>query len=144
MRLALRSAARGLGRTAPNPPVGCVLVNGGQVVGTGYHARAGEAHAEARALGAAGERAAGATAYVTLEPCAHHGRTPPCADALVRAGVSRVVAATLDPDPRVSGRGLGCLRAAGVEVVCGVLEAEAVRQQAGFRSLTLRGRPWVG
>lgn len=143
MTLALREAARGLGRTAPNPPVGGVLVNGGEVVGRGFHPKAGEPHAEVFALREAGERARGATAYVTLEPCSHFGRTPPCADALIAAGVARVVVAALDPNPRVAGRGVENLRAAGIAVTVGVGEAEALRQQAGFRSLVTRGRPWV-
>ncbi|WP_034409670.1 bifunctional diaminohydroxyphosphoribosylaminopyrimidine deaminase/5-amino-6-(5-phosphoribosylamino)uracil reductase RibD [Deinococcus murrayi] len=143
MALALAEAARGLGRTAPNPPVGCVLVRGGEVVGRGFHPRAGDPHAEVFALREAGERARGATAYVTLEPCSHFGRTPPCADALVAAGVGRVVVAALDPNPQVAGRGLARLRGAGIPVTVGVGGAEALRQQAGFRSLVTRGRPWV-
>lgn len=143
MRLALEQAALGLGRTSPNPPVGCVLVRGGREVGRGFHAKAGEPHAEAEALRQARDDANGATAYVTLEPCSHHGRTPPCADALVRAGVKRVVIGSLDPDPRVAGRGVAHLEVAGIEVSCGLLEADALRQQAGFRSLVMHGRPWV-
>lgn len=143
MRQALTEAARALGRTSPNPPVGCVIVQRGEVVGRGFHPKAGEPHAEVFALREAGEQARGATAYVTLEPCSHFGRTPPCADALIRAGVRRVVAAAQDPHPQVSGRGLEKLRAAGIEVEVGLLEAEAVRQQAGFRSLLTRGRPHV-
>lgn len=143
MTLALEQAARGLGRTAPNPPVGCVIVQGEDLVGRGFHPRAGEPHAEVFALQGAGARARGATAYVTLEPCSHHGRTPPCADALIAAGVRRVVVAALDPNPLVAGRGVQRLRDAGIEVTVGVLEPEAVRQQAGFRSAVVRGRPWV-
>ncbi|MCD0159039.1 bifunctional diaminohydroxyphosphoribosylaminopyrimidine deaminase/5-amino-6-(5-phosphoribosylamino)uracil reductase RibD, partial [Deinococcus sp. 6GRE01] len=143
MTLALAEAARGLGRTAPNPPVGCVIVQGDELVGRGFHPRAGEPHAEVFALRDAGERARGATAYVTLEPCSHHGRTPPCAEALIVAGLRRVVVAALDPNPLVAGRGVQKLRDAGIEVTVGVLEPEAVRQQAGFRSLIVRGRPWV-
>lgn len=143
MREALNEAARGLGRTAPNPPVGCVIVSGGQIVGRGFHPEAGESHAEVFALRAAGEWARGAAAYVTLEPCSHFGRTPPCADALIAAGVARVVIAALDPNPRVAGRGAEKLRAAGIDVKVGVLEGEAGAQQAGFRSLIARGRPWV-
>ncbi len=143
MTLALAEAARGLGRTSPNPPVGCVIVRDGEVIGRGFHPEAGEPHAEVFALREAGERARGATAYVTLEPCSHFGRTPPCADALIAAGIARVVVAAGDPDPRVNGRGLEKLRAAGIGVLTGVLEAEAVRQQAGFRSLVQRGRPQV-
>lgn len=147
MQLALNEAARGVGRTSPNPPVGCVIVQHGkthsEIVGRGFHPGAGEPHAEVFALREAGERARGATVYVTLEPCSHHGRTPPCADALIAAGVARVVVAAGDPNPQVNGRGLEKLRAAGVTVETGVLEAEAVRQQAGFRSLVTRGRPHV-
>lgn len=143
MAQALQEAARGLGRTAPNPPVGCLIVSAGEVVGRGFHPKAGEPHAEVFALRGAGERARGATAYVTLEPCSYFGRTPPCADALIAAGVAHVVVAALDPNPRVAGRGVERLRAAGTEVTVGVLEPEAVRQQAGFRSLVTRGRPWV-
>jgi diaminohydroxyphosphoribosylaminopyrimidine deaminase/5-amino-6-(5-phosphoribosylamino)uracil reductase len=143
MRLALREAARGQATAAPNPPVGCVIVRGGEVVGRGFHERAGEPHAEVLALRGAGERARGATAYVTLEPCVHTGRTPPCTDALIAAGVARVVIAALDPDPRVAGQGAARLRAAGVDVTLGVLEAEAARQQAGFRMRVTAGRPWV-
>ncbi|SFM41987.1 diaminohydroxyphosphoribosylaminopyrimidine deaminase [Ectothiorhodospira mobilis] len=143
MGRALQLAARGLYTTDPNPRVGCVLVREGQVVGEGFHARAGEAHAEVLALRAAGEEARGATAYVTLEPCSHHGRTPPCADALAAAGVARVVAAMVDPNPRVAGRGLARLRAAGVQVESGLLEAEARELNPGFIRRMERGRPWV-
>lgn len=143
MREALALAARALGRTAPNPAVGCVLVRDGQPVGRGFHPEAGAPHAEIFALREAGERARGATAYVTLEPCAHHGRTPPCADALIRAEVGRVVIAALDPNPLVAGQGRQRLLAAGIPVTTGVLEAEALRQQAGFRSRVSRGRPWT-
>ncbi len=143
MTLALDLAARGLGRTAPNPPVGCVIVQNDEVVGRGFHPRAGEPHAEVFALRAAGMHVRGATVYVTLEPCSHHGRTPPCTDALIASGVRRVVVSALDPNPRVAGRGVQALRGAGIDVTVGVLEAEALRQQAGFRSLIVRGRPWV-
>ncbi|MBK1691590.1 riboflavin biosynthesis protein RibD [Ectothiorhodospira mobilis] len=143
MGRALRLAARGLYTTDPNPRVGCVLVRDGQVVGEGFHARAGEPHAEVLALRAAGEAARGATAYVTLEPCSHHGRTPPCADALAAAGVARVVAAMVDPNPRVAGRGLARLRAAGVQVDSGLLAAEARDLNPGFVQRMERGRPWV-
>ncbi|WP_034383931.1 bifunctional diaminohydroxyphosphoribosylaminopyrimidine deaminase/5-amino-6-(5-phosphoribosylamino)uracil reductase RibD [Deinococcus sp. YIM 77859] len=143
MREALALAAQALGRTAPNPPVGCVLVQSGQAVGRGFHPAAGQPHAEVFALREAGEQARGATAYVTLEPCAHHGRTPPCADALIRAGVARVVIAALDPHPLVAGQGRQKLLNAGIQVTTGVLEAEALRQQAGFRSRVTRGRPWT-
>lgn len=141
MARALRLAARGLTTTTPNPRVGCVIVRDGERVGEGWHRRAGEPHAEVHALRAAGERARGATAYVTLEPCSHHGRTPPCADALVAAGVSRVVAAMQDPNPQVSGRGLQRLRAAGIDVECGVLEPEALALNAGFCLRMRAGRP---
>ena len=143
MEQALSLAERGRGTTAPNPMVGCLLVKGGQVVGEGWHRRAGEAHAEIRALAAAGEAACGATVYVTLEPCDHHGRTPPCTEALVRAGVDRVVVAALDPNPRVDGAGVRRLTEAGIEVVTGVLQAEAERQNQVFRTVQLRRRPFV-
>ncbi len=143
MARALRLARRGLYTTDPNPRVGCVLVDGGRVVGEGWHARAGEPHAEVHALRAAGERARGATAYVTLEPCSHHGRTPPCADALAEAGVARVVAAMTDPNPLVAGEGLERLRAVGIEVESGVLQAQAEALNPGFVSRMRRGRPWL-
>ena len=143
MRRALTLAARGLGRTAPNPTVGCVLVaEGGTVVGEGWHERAGEPHAEAVALSAAGERARGATAYVTLEPCNHQGRTPACSEALIAAGVSRVVIAAADPNPVAAG-GAERLRAAGIEVVQGVLEDEAREQNRAFLTVQEHGRPFV-
>lgn len=140
---ALRLAERGLYTTAPNPRVGCILVRNGEIVGEGWHERAGEAHAEVMALREAGDRARGATAYVTLEPCSHHGRTPPCADALIGAGVSRVVAAMQDPNPRVCGQGLARLRAAGIEVDCGAFEDEARDLNIGFVTRMQFGRPWV-
>ena len=143
MRRALELAERGRGRVSPNPLVGCVLVKDGQIVGEGWHRQAGEPHAEAEALYAAGPAAAGATAYVTLEPCNHHGRTPPCTEALISAGVARVVVAALDPNPRVNGAGLERLRQAGVEVVTGVLQDEANRQNEVFRTNQLLGRPFV-
>ncbi|GIX22507.1 MAG: riboflavin biosynthesis protein RibD [Gammaproteobacteria bacterium] len=143
MARALQLAARGLYGTDPNPRVGCVLVRDGRIVGEGWHARAGAAHAEAVALAAAGEAARGATAYVTLEPCAHHGRTPPCCAALVAAGVARVVCAVQDPDPRVNGRGIAALREAGVRVESGLLAAEARALNPGFFSRLERGRPWL-
>lgn len=143
MARALRLARKGLFTTTPNPRVGCVVVRDGAVVGEGWHARAGEAHAEAHALTAAGERARGATAYVTLEPCSHHGRTPPCADALIAAGVARVVAAMRDPNPQVGGNGLEKLRAAGIAFENGLMEAEARELNIGFVSRMERGRPWV-
>lgn len=143
MARALALAARGLYSTDPNPRVGCVLVQRGEVVGEGWHARAGEPHAEVLALRAAAERARGATAYVTLEPCCHHGRTPPCSDALIAAGVVRVVAAMTDPNPLVAGQGLAQLRAAGVAVETGVLATEAAALNPGFVSRMRRGRPWL-
>jgi diaminohydroxyphosphoribosylaminopyrimidine deaminase/5-amino-6-(5-phosphoribosylamino)uracil reductase len=143
MAQALALARRGLYGTDPNPRVGCVLVRNGHIIGEGWHERAGEAHAEIKALEAAGERAAGATAYVTLEPCCHHGRTPPCTDALLNAGVARMVAAMADPNPQVSGRGLAQLRAAGVAVDCGLLQAEAWALNPGFIQRMTQGRPFV-
>ncbi len=143
MRAALALAARGLGNTWPNPSVGCVLVKDGRVVGRGWTQPGGRPHAEAVALACAGEAARGATAYVTLEPCSHHGRTPPCCDALIRAGVARVVAALRDPDSRVDGRGLNRLREAGVAVEEGLLGAEAAALNAGFLARIAQGRPLV-
>ncbi len=143
MAAALRLAERGLTTTSPNPRVGCVLVKDGAVVGQGWHERAGLPHAEPLALQAAGAAARGATAYVTLEPCSHHGRTPPCADALIAAGVVRVVAAMADPNPLVAGQGFDKLRRAGVETACGLLENEARELNIGFVSRMTRGRPWV-
>ncbi len=140
---ALRLAAQGLNTTTPNPRVGCVLVKDDNVVGEGWHERAGEAHAEVHALHNAGAAARGATAYVTLEPCAHHGRTPPCAEALVDAGVARVVAAMRDPNPLVAGEGFAKLMLAGIEVESGLLEEDATRLNVGFVSRMTRGRPWV-
>lgn len=143
MAQALRLAERGLWTTTPNPRVGCLLVKGGRVIGEGWHERAGQPHAEAVALAAAGTAAQGASAYVTLEPCSHHGRTPPCADALIAAGVSRVVAAMADPNPLVAGRGLERLSNAGVATACGLLEHEARELNIGFVSRMTRARPWV-
>ncbi|NMG73138.1 bifunctional diaminohydroxyphosphoribosylaminopyrimidine deaminase/5-amino-6-(5-phosphoribosylamino)uracil reductase RibD [Aromatoleum diolicum] len=143
MARALQLAARGLASTTPNPRVGCVLVKDSQIVGEGWHRRAGEAHAEVEALRAAGEAARGATAYVTLEPCVHHGRTPPCADALIQAGVTRVVAAMEDPNPLVAGQGLARLRDAGIAVSTGLMEDEARELNVGFVSRMTRGRPWL-
>lgn len=143
MAHALRLAERGLLTTDPNPRVGCVLVSGGEVVGEGWHERAGEPHAEINALQQAGMRAAGATAYVTLEPCCHHGRTPPCTDALIAAGVARVVAAMEDPNPQVAGQGLQALQQAGIEAGAGVLSAEAAQLNAGFVMRMQQGRPLV-
>ena len=143
MRAALALARRGLGSTWPNPSVGCVIVQDGRVVGRGTTARGGRPHAEARALAMAGDAARGATAYVTLEPCSHHGQTPPCADALVAAGVARVVVACGDPDPRVNGRGLERLREAGVIVELGLLADDAADTLAGFFSRVRLGRPLI-
>ncbi|MBE2294814.1 MAG: bifunctional diaminohydroxyphosphoribosylaminopyrimidine deaminase/5-amino-6-(5-phosphoribosylamino)uracil reductase RibD [Phycisphaerales bacterium] len=143
MARALTLARRGLYGTDPNPRVGCVLVRDGGVVGEGWHEQAGEAHAEVIALEAAGDRARGATAYVTLEPCCHHGRTPPCTDALLHAGVNRVVAAMADPNPQVAGKGLQQLRDAGVAVDCGLLEAEARALNPGFIQRMTQHRPFV-
>jgi diaminohydroxyphosphoribosylaminopyrimidine deaminase / 5-amino-6-(5-phosphoribosylamino)uracil reductase len=143
MQRALRLAARATGRTSPNPMVGTVVVRGGEVVGEGYHHAAGEPHAEVNALEKAGDAARGATLYTTLEPCAHHGRTPPCVDAIVKAGVRRVVAAMRDVDPRTDGKGFRQLKASGIEVEQGVLEAEALRLNEGFVSRVRRGRPFV-
>lgn len=143
MARALELARRGLYTTTPNPRVGCVIVHDGAVVGEGWHQRAGEPHAEVLALQAAGERAKGATAYVTLEPCAHHGRTPPCCDALAAAGVARVVAAMEDPNPQVAGKGFAMLRAANVAVQGGLMAQEAEELNIGFVSRMRRGRPWV-
>ena len=142
MAHALALAARGLGRVWPNPAVGCVIERDGTILGRGRTADGGRPHAETEALAQAGD-ARGATAHVTLEPCAHHGATPPCADALVAAGVARVVVALRDPDPRVDGGGIARLRAAGIEVVEGVMEAEARALQAGFLSRVTTGRPML-
>src|SRR5262247_406137 len=143
MGRALALGARGLGRTWPNPPVGAVLVRGGRVVGEGFHTRAGAPHAEIEALRAAGARARGAELFVTLEPCSHHGRTPPCVDALIPLGLRRVVVAMSDPNPRVRGRGLARLRRAGIRVTLGIGADEAHVLTAGYRSWVQRGRPLV-
>ncbi|MDP2694102.1 MAG: bifunctional diaminohydroxyphosphoribosylaminopyrimidine deaminase/5-amino-6-(5-phosphoribosylamino)uracil reductase RibD [Gallionella sp.] len=143
MAQALRLAERGLYGTSPNPCVGCVLVRDGKSVGSGWHRRAGEPHAEVHALREAGEAARGATAYVTLEPCSHHGRTPPCAEALVEAGVARVVVAVQDPNPAVAGAGIAWLRAAGIAVESGLMETAARELNAGFFARMTRGMPWV-
>jgi diaminohydroxyphosphoribosylaminopyrimidine deaminase / 5-amino-6-(5-phosphoribosylamino)uracil reductase len=140
---ALNLARRALYTTDPNPRVGCVLTQSGNVVGEGWHERPGGPHAEVNALRAAGTHARGATAYVSLEPCSHTGRTPPCADALIAAGVARVVCASLDPSPKVSGAGLARLKAAGIAVETGVLEEEARQLNPGFFSRFERGRPYV-
>ena len=141
MAESLRLAALGLNSTSPNPRVGCVLVKDGKQIASGWHRRAGEPHAEVYALREAGEQAIGATAYVTLEPCSHFGRTPPCADALIESGVARVVVAMQDPNPQVAGNGIAKLRAAGIEVECGLMEAAALALNAGFVSRMSRGRP---
>ncbi len=143
MALALALAARGMKSTRPNPRVGCVLAREGRVLASGWHVSAGSAHAEVVALESAGRDAQGATAYVTLEPCSHHGRTPPCTDALLAAGVSRVVCAMEDPDIRVSGTGRRRLQEAGVQVDCGLMATAAEELNAGFLMRMRSGRPWV-
>lgn len=143
MSLALQLAERGFNTTMPNPRVGCVIVKDGAVIGSGWTQPAGQNHAEIQALEACTADPRGATVYVTLEPCSHFGRTPPCADALVRAGVARVVAAMHDPNPRVAGTGLQRLQAAGIDVDAGLMEAEAAGLNPGFISRMTRGRPWV-
>ncbi|TXH66974.1 MAG: bifunctional diaminohydroxyphosphoribosylaminopyrimidine deaminase/5-amino-6-(5-phosphoribosylamino)uracil reductase RibD [Thiothrix sp.] len=143
MARALQLARYGLYTTHPNPRVGCVLVRDGQIVGEGWHERAGQPHAEVLALRAAEERAQGATAYVSLEPCAHYGRTPPCAEALVAAKVAKVITAMVDPNPLVAGQGLQRLQAAGIETASGLLAAEARALNPGFMSLMERQRPFV-
>lgn len=143
MARALELARRGRFTTMPNPNVGCVIVRDGEVVGEGWHQRAGEPHAEVHALRMAGEKARGATAYVTLEPCSHHGRTPPCCDALIAAGVKRVVAAMQDPNPQVAGRGLHRLHQAGIDVSHGLMMADAEALNRGFLKRMRTGFPWV-
>jgi diaminohydroxyphosphoribosylaminopyrimidine deaminase/5-amino-6-(5-phosphoribosylamino)uracil reductase len=143
MARALELAERGLYTTTPNPRVGCVIVRDGAVAGEGWHERAGEAHAEVNALAQAGQKARGATAYVSLEPCAHQGRTGPCTKALIGAGVARVVAAFTDPNPRVSGKGLEELKQAGMRTDAGLMENEARDLNIGFVSRMTRARPWV-
>lgn len=146
IRLALELAAKGMFTTTPNPRVGCVIVKENRIIGTGYTQPVGHAHAEVQALNDAADKGfdvAGATVYVTLEPCSHHGRTPPCADALIRARVARVVAAIPDPNPLVAGQGLARLDAAGIQVSCGVLEEDAREINIGFLSRMERGKPWV-
>jgi len=146
MRLALELAAKGMYTTTPNPRVGCVIVKDNQIIGRGYTQPVGHAHAEVQALNDVADRgfdAEGATAYVTLEPCSHHGRTPPCADALIRARVARVVAAMRDPNPLVAGQGLARLQAAGITVTSGVLEEEAYEMNIGFFKRMQHGKPWV-
>lgn len=143
MALALGLGRRGMGRVWPNPAVGCVIVNGNRIVGRGWTGDGGRPHAEAMALLQAGPAASGGCAYVTLEPCSHHGKTPPCAEALIASGVKRVVVATTDPDPRVSGRGIALLEDAGIEIVQGVLEADACLDHVGFLKRVTAGRPFV-
>jgi len=143
MARALELAERGLYTTTPNPRVGCVIVRDGEVAGEGWHERAGAAHAEVNALAQAGQRARGSTAYVSLEPCAHQGRTGPCTQAMIQAGVARVVAALQDPNPQVSGKGLDELKRAGIDAVTGLMENEARELNIGFVSRMTRGRPWV-
>jgi diaminohydroxyphosphoribosylaminopyrimidine deaminase/5-amino-6-(5-phosphoribosylamino)uracil reductase len=143
MQRALRLAERGLYTTDPNPRVGCVIVKDNRIIGEGWHQRAGEAHAEILALQQAGDQASGATVYVTLEPCSHHGKTPPCADALVSAGVSTVVTAMQDPNPEVAGSGFERLREQGIDVVCGLLESAARSINPGFIKRMESGRPFV-
>jgi len=143
MRMALSLALRGTGRVSPNPLVGCVVADSCGVVGLGYHAEVGSAHAEAVALERAAERARGATLYVNLEPCRHHGRTPPCAPRIIAAGAARVVAGMADPDPRMSGGSFSMMREAGIEVVQGVLEERCRQVNRGFISRLERSRPWV-
>ncbi|MBO8141259.1 MAG: bifunctional diaminohydroxyphosphoribosylaminopyrimidine deaminase/5-amino-6-(5-phosphoribosylamino)uracil reductase RibD [Firmicutes bacterium] len=143
MDVALALAARGHGTTWPNPMVGAVIVHDGRIAGMGYHRRPGEPHAEVHALNDAGSLARGATLYVNLEPCSHHGRTPPCTEAIIAAGVRRVVAAIVDPDPRVQGRGIARLREAGIDVVVGVREAEARQLNEVYLKYKSTGRPFV-
>ncbi len=143
MSLALQLAEKGLYGTSPNPRVGCVLVRDGRVVGSGWHERAGHPHAEINALSAAGTAARNATVYVTLEPCSHHGRTPPCTEALIEAGIVRLVTAMQDPNPSVAGSGCVLLKKAGIEVQTGLMEAEAKALNIGFVARMTRKRPWV-
>lgn len=143
MRYALRLAARGLGRTAPNPTVGAVLVQEGRIVGMGHTAPGGRPHAEPQAITMAGKQARGATLYVTLEPCNHTGQTPPCTDAIIKAGITRVVIACTDPNPKVSGGGIAALQQAGIEVHTGLCEAEAQILNAGFFKVQKQGLPFV-
>ena len=143
MARALQLARLGMYSTSPNPRVGCVVVNGGEIVGEGWHQKAGEGHAEVNALRDAGERAQGATAYVTLEPCSHFGRTPPCAQGLIDAGITRVVGATTDPNPHVAGRGYQMLRDAGIEVIESCLSGEAEALNIGFMQRMRTGMPYV-
>jgi len=143
MSHALALATRGQGAVEPNPMVGCVIVQDGEIVGEGWHEQFGGPHAEVNALAMAGERAAGATVYVSLEPCCHEGKTPPCTQALIRAGVGRVIVAVNDPFPQVSGRGIAALEAAGIECEVGVNGGDATWLLAPYRKLITKGRPWV-
>lgn len=143
MSRAITLAQRGIYTTSPNPNVGCVIVRNGQIVGEGYHHRVGESHAEVHALRMAGDKAEGATAYVTLEPCSHYGRTPPCAEGLIKAKVARVVCAMQDPNPKVAGRGIQMLRDAGIEVQVGLLESDAIALNRGFIKFMQTGMPFV-
>jgi len=143
MARALALTELGRDTCTPNPNVGCVIVRGGRILGEGWHAKAGEGHAEANALAACTESPEGATAYVTLEPCSHQGRTPPCADALVRAKVARVVAAIEDPNPKVKGQGAARLRAAGIRYEEGLMAAQAREAHLGYLTRMTRGRPWI-
>jgi len=143
MLMALELAERGRGRTSPNPMVGAVIVRDGEIVGRGYHARAGEDHGEIVALNEAGDRARGATLYINLEPCCHHGRTPPCADAIVKAGLKRVVAAMVDPSEKIAGKGIEVLRTAAIEVDVGLLEDDARRLNEVFVKYVTTGKPFV-
>lgn len=143
MQRAILLAQKGRFTTAPNPNVGCVIVKQGQIIGEGFHLRAGEPHAEVHALAAAGENAKGATCYVTLEPCSHYGRTPPCAEALVKAKVSQVIIAMVDPNPKVAGRGIAILTAAGIKVSVGLLESQAQALNPGFIQRMQQQRPFV-
>ena len=143
MAKALQLAEKGCFTTNPNPRVGCVLVKNGQIIGEGFHERAGQAHAEINALQNAIENVQGATAYVTLEPCFHHGKTPPCCDALIQSGISRLVVAMSDPNPLVSGKGLERCKEAGIEVICDVLRTDAEKLNRGFISRMTCKRPFV-
>jgi len=143
IRRALELAARGQGSVEPNPMVGCVIAQGAEIIGEGWHRRFGQAHAEVEALQMAGDRAAGATLYVTLEPCCHHGKTPPCTEAVAASGVRRVVVALRDPFPQVQGGGIAALQAAGIAVEVGLLEPEAARLNAPYLKLVETGRPWI-
>lgn len=143
MQTALALAAKALGRTSPNPMVGAVIVKDGRIIGQGYHQKAGTPHAEIHALGEAGTAAEGATLYVTLEPCVHYGRTPPCADAIIRAGIKRVVIATEDPNPQVAGRGIYALQQAGIATTVGVKEREAKKLNEVFNKFITTGKPFI-